>query len=162
MGTAERAAITYKNLKNDIRVGNVILIDDGLIEMKVIAIESTDIVCEVINGGFVSNHKGINVPGAILSMPFISEVDREDILFGIRMGYDYIAASFVRCADDVLAVRKILKDNGSKMKIISKIESMQGIDNLDEILEASDGIMVARGDMGVEVPLEEVPVLQKK
>ena len=138
------------------------MIDDGLIEMKVIAIESTDIVCEVINGGFVSNHKGINVPGAILSMPFISEVDREDILFGIRMGYDYIAASFVRCADDVLAVRKILKDNGSKMKIISKIESMQGIDNLDEILEASDGIMVARGDMGVEVPLEEVPVLQKK
>lgn len=162
MGTEKRAAITYKNLKNDIRVGNTILIDDGLIEMKVTAIEDTDIVCEVINGGFVSNHKGINVPGAVLSMPFISEVDREDILFGIQMGYDYIAASFVRCAEDVLAVRSILREHNSKMKIISKIESMQGIDNLDEILQASDGIMVARGDMGVEVPMEEVPVLQKK
>lgn len=162
MGTAERASITYKNLKNDIRVGTVILIDDGLIEMKVSAIEDTDIVCEVINGGYVLNHKGINVPGAVLSMPFISEVDREDILFGIQTGYDYIAASFVRCAEDVLAVRRILDEHGSKMKIISKIESMQGIDNLDEILEASDGIMVARGDMGVEVAMEEVPVLQKK
>ena len=162
MGTAERATITYKNLKNDIRVGSMILIDDGLIEMKVTDIGETDIVCEVINGGYVSNHKGINVPGATLSMPFISEVDREDILFGIEMGYDYIAASFVRCADDVLAVRNILEEHGSKMKIISKIESMQGIENLDEIIEASDGIMVARGDMGVEVPMEEVPVLQKK
>lgn len=162
MGTAKKATITYKNLKNDICVGNMILIDDGLIEMKVTAIEGADIVCEVINGGFVSNHKGVNVPGANLSMPFISETDREDILFGVQMGYDYIAASFVRCADDVLAVKKILEENGSKMKIISKIESMQGIDNLDEILQVSDGIMVARGDMGVEVPLEEVPVLQKK
>lgn len=161
-GTSNRATITYKNLKNDISVGNVILIDDGLIEMKVTAIEGTDIVCRVINGGYVSNHKGINVPGAILSMPYISEVDREDILFGVRMGYDYIAASFVRCADDVLAVRKIIEENGGRMKIISKIENMQGIDNLDEILEASDGIMVARGDMGVEIPMEEVPALQKK
>ena len=162
MGTAKRASITYKNLKNDIHVGNMILIDDGLIEMKVAAIEDTDIVCDVINGGYVSNHKGINVPGAVLSMPYISEVDREDILFGVQMGYDYIAASFVRCADDVLAVRKIIEENGGKMKIISKIESIQGIDNLDEILEVSDGVMVARGDMGVEVAMEEVPVLQKK
>lgn len=162
MGTAERATITYKDLKNDISVGNVILIDDGLIEMKVTAIEESDIVCEVINGGYVSNHKGINVPGATLSMPYISEVDREDILFGVRMGYDYIAASFVRCADDVLSVRKIIEENGGRMKIISKIENMQGIDHLDEILEVSDGIMVARGDMGVEIPMEEVPVLQKK
>ena len=162
MGTAKRASITYKNLKNDVEVGKSILIDDGLIELTIKAIEDTDIVCEVVNGGYVSNHKGINVPGAILSMPYISDVDRDDIIFGTKMGYDYIAASFVRCADDVLAVRKIIQDHNGKMKIISKIENMQGIDNLDEILEVSDGIMVARGDMGVEIPMEEVPVLQKK
>ena len=162
LGTAERASISYKNLKNDISVGTTILIDDGLIEMNVKAIEETDIVCEVINGGYVSNHKGINVPGVVLSMPYISEVDREDILFGVKMGYDYLAASFVRCREDVEAVRKLITDNGGKMKIISKIENMQGIDNIDEILEVSDGIMVARGDMGVEVPMEEVPILQKE
>ena len=162
LGTAERASISYKNLKNDISVGTTILIDDGLIEMTVKAIEETDIVCEVINGGYVSNHKGINVPGVVLSMPYISEVDREDILFGVKMGYDYLAASFVRCREDVEAVRKLITDNGGKMKIISKIENMQGIDNIDEILEVSDGIMVARGDMGVEVPMEEVPILQKE
>lgn len=162
LGTAERASITYKNLKNDVEVGKNILIDDGLIELTIKAIEETDIVCEVVNGGYVSNHKGINVPGAILSMPYISDVDKDDIIFGVKMRYDYIAASFVRCADDVLAVRKLIKDNGGSMKIISKIENMQGIDNLDEILEVSDGIMVARGDMGVEIPMEEVPILQKK
>ena len=162
LGTTERASISYKNLKNDISVGTTILIDDGLIEMTVKAIEETDIVCEVINGGYVSNHKGINVPGVVLSMPYISEVDREDILFGVKMGYDYLAASFVRCREDVEAVRKLITDNGGKMKIISKIENMQGIDNIDEILEVSDGIMVARGDMGVEVPMEEVPILQKE
>lgn len=162
MGTADRAAITYKNLKNDVEIGKSILIDDGLIELTIKAIDGTDIVCEVVNGGYVSNHKGINVPGAILSMPYISEVDKDDIIFGVKMGYDYLAASFVRCADDVLAVKKLIREHGGKMKIISKIENMQGIDNLDEILVVSDGIMVARGDMGVEIPLEEVPVLQKK
>ncbi|MCM1046113.1 MAG: pyruvate kinase [Candidatus Gastranaerophilales bacterium] len=162
MGTAERASISYKNLKNDISVGTTILIDDGLIEMKVQEIKGEDIVCQVINGGFVSNHKGVNVPGAILSMPYISQVDREDILFGAQMGYDVLAASFVRCRDDILEVRKILEEQGCKMKIIAKIENMQGIQNLEEIMEVSDGIMVARGDMGVEIPLEEVPVLQKK
>ncbi len=162
LGNAQRASITYKNLKNDVEIGKSILIDDGLIELTIKAIEDTDIVCEVINGGYVSNHKGINVPGAVLSMPYISDADRDDILFGVRMGYDYIAASFVRCADDVRAVRKIIEDNHGRMKIISKIENMQGIDNLDEILEASDGIMVARGDMGVEIPMEDVPILQKK
>lgn len=162
MGTAERATITYKNLKNDVEIGKSILIDDGLIELTIKAIEDNDIVCEVVNGGYVSNHKGINVPGAILSMPYISDVDREDIIFGVKMGYDYIAASFVRCADDVLAVRKLIEEHHGRMKVISKIENMQGIDNLDEILEVSDGIMVARGDMGVEIPLEEVPILQKK
>jgi len=162
MGNNKRASISYKNLKSDVTIGKTILIDDGLIELKVKAIEDTDIVCEVINGGYVSNHKGINVPGVLLSMPYISDVDKDDILFGVQMGYDYLAASFVRCADDVLAVRKLITDNGGRMKIISKIENMQGIDNLDEILEVSDGIMVARGDMGVEIPMEEVPILQKK
>ena len=162
LGTADRASITYKNLKNDVEIGKSILIDDGLVELTIKAIVDTDIVCEVINGGYISNHKGINVPGAILSMPYISDVDRDDILFGVKMGYDYLAASFVRCADDVLAVRKLIGEHGGRMKVISKIENMQGIDNLDEILAVSDGIMVARGDMGVEIPLEEVPVLQKK
>lgn len=162
MGTAEKAAISYKNLKNDISVGTTILIDDGLIEMQVEEINGEEIVCRVINGGFVSNHKGVNVPGAVLSMPYISEVDRSDILFGIEMGFDFLAASFARTKEDILEVRKILEEHGSRMKIIAKIENMQGIENLEDILNVSDGIMVARGDMGVEIPLEEVPVLQKK
>lgn len=162
MGTSEKATITYKNLKNDIEVGNSILIDDGLIEMHVEEITDTDIVCRVVNGGFVSNHKGVNVPGAILSMPYISEVDRNDILFGIEMGFDFLAASFARTKEDILEVRKILDEHNSPIKIIAKIENMQGIENLEEILSVSDGIMVARGDMGVEIPMEDVPVLQKK
>ncbi len=161
LGTSEKATITYKNLKNDISVGNTILIDDGLIEMQVEEITETDIVCQVMNGGFVSNHKGVNVPGAVLSMPYISEVDKEDILFGIEMGFDFLAASFARSKEDILEVRRILEEHNSPMKIIAKIENMQGIQNLDEILSVSDGIMVARGDMGVEIPLEDVPVLQK-
>lgn len=162
MGTAERATITYKGLKNDISIGTTILIDDGLIEMQVEQIAGNDIVCKVINGGFVSNHKGVNVPGAILSMPYISEVDREDIIFGVEHGYDFIAASFVRKKEDVLEVKKIIEDHGGKLKVIAKIENMQGITNLEEIISVSDGIMVARGDMGVEIPMEEVPVLQKE
>ncbi len=162
LGTKDRASITYKNLKNDVSIGKTILIDDGLIELRVKSIDGTDIVCEVINGGYVSNHKGINVPGAQLSMPYLSDVDKDDILFGIKMEYDFVALSFVRCADDVIAVRKLIEANNGKMRIISKIENMQGIDNLDDILEVSDGIMVARGDMGVEIPMEEVPILQKK
>ncbi len=161
LGTKEKASITYKNLKNDIRVGSTILIDDGKIEMNIEKIEGEEIHCRVMNGGKVSNHKGINAPGAILSMPYISEVDYNDIKFGAQMGYDFIAASFVRSKEDVLEVRKILDENNSKAQIIAKIENMQGIENLDEILEVSDGIMVARGDMVVEVPLEEVPSLQK-
>lgn len=162
MGTAQRASITYKNLRNDVSIGKTILIDDGLIALEVIDITETDILCQVINGGYVSNHKGINVPGVELTMPYISEVDKQDILFGIKMGYDYIAASFVRNREDVEQVRKLIKDNGGKMKIISKIENTQGLENLDEIIEVSDGIMVARGDMGVEVAMEEVPVFQKR
>lgn len=162
LGNHERASISYKNLKNDIGVGTTILIDDGLIEMNVEAIEGEEIICRVINGGMVSNHKGVNVPGAILSMPYISEVDRADIIFGAEMGFEFLAASFARTKEDILEVRQILKEHGSNMKIIAKIENMQGIENLEQILEVSDGIMVARGDMGVEIPLEEVPIMQKK
>lgn len=162
MGTNRTASITYQNLIHDIGVGTIILIDDGLIEMRVEEITDTDIVCHVVNGGPVSNHKGVNVPGAKLSMPYLSEADRKDILFGIDQGFDIIAASFVRSREDVLEIRKILEDHDSRIMIVSKIENMQGIDNLDEIIEVSDGIMVARGDMGVEVPLEEVPILQKQ
>ena len=161
MGTNEKASITYKNLKNDVKVGMTILIDDGKIEMTIEKITDTDIVCRVINGGFVSNHKGINAPGAVLSMPYISDVDRADITFCAQMGYDFLAASFARSKEDILEVRKILEENNSKAKIIAKIENMQGIENVEEILEVSDGIMVARGDMGVEIPLEDVPVIQK-
>ena len=161
-GTNEKVSITYKQLPNDVEEGMAILLDDGLIELKVDKVTATDIECTVINGGFVSNKKGVNVPGAELSMPFISDVDREDILFGIKMGFDFLACSFVRSKEDILEVRKILDENGAKTKVIAKIENMQGIRNLLEILEVSDGIMVARGDMGVEIPLEEVPVIQKK
>lgn len=162
LGNNEKAAITYKNLKDDIDVGTTILIDDGLIEMVVDEIDETDIICTVVNGGPISNHKGVNVPGAALSMPYISDVDRSDIMFGCDMGYDFIAASFVRCREDILEVRKILDEHNSPMKIIAKIENMQGIRNLEDILTVSDGIMVARGDMGVEIPMEEVPVIQKR
>lgn len=161
MGTRERATITYKNLKNDVKPGMTILIDDGKIEMMIETITDTDIVCCVVNGGMVSNHKGINVPGAVLSMPYVSEVDYEDIKFCAEMGYDFLAASFARTKEDILQVRKILDEHNGTAKIIAKIENMQGIENLEEILEVSDGIMVARGDMGVEIPLEEVPVIQK-
>ena len=162
LGTSERATITYKNLVNDVKPGNSILIDDGLIGLRVEEVTDKDIVCTVLNGGPVSNHKGVNVPGAKLTMPFIDKKDHEDIVYACEMGFDFIAASFVRCKEDVLEIREILKQYNSKIQIIAKIESVQGIENLAEILEVSDGIMVARGDMGVEVPMEEVPVIQKK
>lgn len=162
IGNNEKVSITYKNLKADVTEGMTILIDDGLIEMVVDEITETDIICTVVNGGPISNNKGVNVPGANLSMPYISDVDRSDIMFGCDMGFDFLAASFVRSKEDILEVRKIIDEHGSHMKIIAKIESMQGIKNLEEILEVSDGIMVARGDLGVEIPMEEVPVVQKK
>ena len=162
LGNNEKVTITYKGLKDDINVGTTILIDDGLIEMVVDEINETDIICSVVNGGPISNHKGVNVPGAALSMPYISDVDRSDIMFGCDMDFDFLTASFVRCKEDILEVRKIIEEHGSHMKIIAKIENMQGIRNLDEILEAADGIMVARGDMGVEIPMEEVPIVQKQ
>lgn len=162
LGNQEKVTITYKNLKDDIDVGTTILIDDGLIEMVVDEIDEADIICTVVNGGPISNHKGVNVPGAVLSMPYISDADRSDIMFGCDMGFDFIAASFVRCREDILEVRKILDEHNSRMKIIAKIENMQGIRNLEDILTVSDGIMIARGDMGVEIPMEEVPVIQKQ
>ncbi len=162
VGDETRASITYKELTNDIKEGMSILIDDGLIEMKVEKIQGNDIICTVMNGGFVSNKKGVNLPGAILSMPFISEKDRADIMFAIEYKFDFIAASFTRNKEDVLEVKKILEEHNSPIQIIAKIENMQGIDNLEEILEVADGIMVARGDMGVEIPMEEVPVIQKR
>ena len=162
LGTAERATITYKGLKNDVSKGQTILIDDGKIEMVIENISDTEIICRVVNGGPVSNHKGINVPGAILSMPYISDVDRADIIFCAKMGFDFLAASFARTKEDILEVRALLNEHKSTAKIIAKIENMQGIMNLEDILSVSDGVMVARGDMGVEIPLEEVPVAQKK
>lgn len=162
MGDETKAAISYKGLVKDVKPGYDILIDDGLIGMKVNEVTDKEIVCTVTNGGPVSNKKGINVPHAELSMPFISEQDRSDILFGCDIDFDFIACSFTRTAEDIREVRSILDEKGSKMQIIAKIESMQGVNNIEEILEVADGVMVARGDLGVEVPLEEVPSIQKR
>lgn len=175
IGDHTRVSITYKDLADDLKAGDHVLIDDGLIAMEVVEIRPaaggkadsdgkipTDIVCRVLNGGVVSNKKGVNVPNVELSMPYISEKDYSDIVFGVENEYDFIAASFVRTADDVLEIRKILEEkDGSEIKIIAKIENMQGVQNIDDIIRVSDGIMVARGDMGVEIPLEDVPVIQK-
>ena len=162
-GDEERVSITYKELYKDVKPGDSILIDDGLIGLEVEEIEGSDIHCVVINGGIVSNKKGINLPGVNVNMPFISQKDREDILFGIQEEFDFIAASFTRTADDVLEIRKILDENGGRdLNIIAKIENQQGVDNIDSIIEVADGIMIARGDMGVEIPLEDVPVIQKE
>ncbi|MGN1022040.1 MAG: pyruvate kinase, partial [Lachnospiraceae bacterium] len=163
LGDQNRVSISYKDLPHDVKPGGTVLIDDGLIGLTVDSVTDTEIHCTVKNGGPVSNHKGVNVPGADLSMPFISEQDRSDLIFGCKCGFDYVAASFTRSAEDIREMRYILCNNGgSRIKIIAKIESTQGVKNFDEILEAADGIMVARGDLGVEVPLEDVPILQKR
>lgn len=161
-GTAERCSITYAGLPNDVKKGTVILIDDGLIELSVESVHGNDIVCRVLNGGKVSDNKGINVPNVRLSIPFLSERDKSDIKFGVETGFDFIAASFVRSARDILDIREYLASLGNTdIKIIAKIENMEGVRNADDILSVSDGLMVARGDLGVEVPLEEIPVIQK-
>ena len=163
LGNKERFHITCKELFDDVNVGNTLLIDDGKITLNVIKVEPDTITCKFLNGGEVKNHKGINAPGINLSMPFISEKDYEDIKFGCEQHVDAFALSFVRTADDVLQVRKLLAEFGTpNIEIISKIESQQGVANLDEILKVSDGIMVARGDLGVEVAPELVPMYQKK
>ena len=161
-GTAEKVSITFAGLPADVKPGDAILIDDGLIELRVEETTSTDIRCTVINGGPVSNRKGVNVPNVSLSMPYLSERDKSDVLYGIKAGFDFIAASFVRNAQDVQLLRDLLKENGGEdIKIISKIENAEGVHNIDEIIRVSDGIMIARGDMGVEIPFEQVPKIQK-
>lgn len=162
MGTAERVSISYKDLPNDVKVGERILIDDGLIEMRIADVTPTEITCDILNSGMISNRKGVNVPGVRLSMPYLSEQDKLDIEFGVKTGFDFIAASFVRTAKDVEDVRSLLaKCGGQKTKIVAKIENAEGVKNIDDILRVTDGVMVARGDMGVEIPFEEIPVLQK-
>ena len=162
LGDEHRATISFPGLVNDVKPGDGILMDDGLIGMKVKKAEGTEIVCEVLNGGAISNKKGINVPNVDVSMPFISEQDKSDIEFGCRLGFDFIACSFTRSADDIREVRKILDENGSRMQVIAKIENIQGVRNIEDIIEAADGVMVARGDLGVEVPMEDFPILQKR
>ena len=161
-GTNECVSITYKELYKDVQPGGHILVDDGLVDLEVQDIAGKDIVCKVINAGVIGDKKGVNVPGANLKMPFISKKDHDDLLFGIQEGFDFVAASFTRTANDIREVRKILKENGGEeIQIIAKIENSEGIDNIDEIIRCADGIMVARGDLGVEIPAEEVPYLQK-
>ena len=162
MGNQEMCTVSYKGLAEDVKPGDTILIDDGLVGLTVQEVKGDDIVCKVQNSGIVKNHKGVNVPGVKVNLPAITEKDRSDIEFGIEQGIDFIAASFVRKVSDVLAIREILEANNAEhIKIISKIENQEGVDNLDEIIAVSDGIMVARGDLGVEIPTEEIPVVQK-
>ena len=163
IGNKERVSVSYKELYKDIKIGTQILIDDGKIELQVKEIKGKDVVCEVMNGGMLGNRKSINLPGTHVNLPSLKEKDIQDLKDGCMADFDFVAASFVRSGEDVRAIRKVLDENGGKdIKIISKIENQEGIDNLDEIIELSDGIMVARGDLGVEIPFYEVPIMQKK
>lgn len=163
VGDDTQASVTFKNLPHDVHEGDRILIDDGLVGMIVLSTTEISIQCKVVNGGILGDKKGINIPGVSISMPYISDKDRSDIIFGVENGFEYIAASFTRSAQDILDIKKILDEfGGNKVRIIAKIENAEGVINIDDILRISDGIMVARGDMGVEIPLEEVPVLQKR
>lgn len=162
-GDNEKCSITFKGLPDDINRGDKILVDDGLIEMEVESKTSTDIVCRVMNEGVIASHKGINVPGVELSLPFISDVDKSDIAFAVEQDFDFIAASFTRNHEDIINLRHELeKNNCNNIRIVAKIENGQGVDNIDDIIRVSDGIMVARGDLGVEIPMEEIPIIQKK
>ena len=161
-GDEEKVSITYKDLPADLTIGNRVLIADGLIELKVLSIRGADIICEVVNGGDLTDRKGVNVPGVTTKLPFMNDIDRSDILFGIENDFDYIAASFARSADDIKEMKDFIESNGGGfIKLISKIENHDGVRNIDEIIRVSDAIMVARGDMGVEIPFEEIPHLQK-
>jgi len=163
LGDKDRIPVSYSNLPADVSVGSTILIDDGLIGLRVEEVKGTEIVCRITNGGQIKSKKGVNVPGVSINLPALTEKDAADIRFGIEQGIDFIAASFVRKASDVLAIRAILEQhNAQHIQIISKIENQEGVDNLAEILEVSDGLMVARGDLGVEIPAEEVPLVQKR
>ena len=162
LGTPSKISITYPDLYQDVQAGTSILIDDGLIELRVEQTQEQDILCRVLNDGAVSNHKGINVPDVHLSIPYLSDKDKSDIQFGIEQGVDFVAASFVRTADDVQQLRMLLDENGgAHINIIAKIENQQGVENIDGIVSLADGVMIARGDMGVEIPAEDVPPIQK-
>ena len=161
VGDETRGYINYAGLAEDVKPGDRILIDDGLIELHVREVNGTDIVCRIENGGELGEKKGVNVPGVRVKLPALTDKDKEDIRFGVDAGFDSVAASFVRNADAIREIREILDEKGSAMQIIAKIENEEGIENIDSIIEASDGIMVARGDMGVEIPAEKVPHIQK-
>ncbi|MDE1315077.1 pyruvate kinase PykF [Vibrio aestuarianus] len=162
VGNKDTVAVTYAGFANDLTVGNTILVDDGLIEMEVIATTATEVKCKVLNNGALGENKGVNLPNVSVNLPALSEKDKADLKFGCEQGVDFVAASFIRKADDVREIRELLTANGgASIQIISKIENQEGVDNFDEILELSDGIMVARGDLGVEIPAEEVIFAQK-
>lgn len=161
VGDETRGYINYAGLAEDVKPGDRILIDDGLIELHVREVNGTDIVCRIENGGELGEKKGVNVPGVRVKLPALTDKDKEDIRFGVDAGFDFVAASFVRNADAIREIREILDEKGSAMQIIAKIENEEGIENIDSIIETSDGIMVARGDMGVEIPAEKVPHIQK-
>ncbi|MEG1687482.1 MAG: pyruvate kinase, partial [Angelakisella sp.] len=163
LGDATQVAVTYQNLPHDVAKGTRILLDDGLIELRVLEVKNnTDVICTVLNNGKISDRKGVNLPGTRISMPYLSETDRNDILFGIEQGFDFVAASFARSAQDIMDIRQVLTQHGGRsIKIIAKIENAEGVANIDQILKTADGIMVARGDLGVEIDLQEIPILQK-
>ena len=160
-GTKEICSITYKDLPQDVAPGGTIMLDDGLIKLQIQTVNDTDIVCTVLNNGEIKNKKGVNVPGVHLSMPYMSQRDKDDIIFGIEQGFDFIAASFVRTAQDVYEIRNLLNEYDSNIRIIAKIENREGVNNIDSILAAADAVMVARGDLGVEIDFTELPGIQK-
>ncbi len=162
VGTAERFTVSYKGLAKDLNVGDIVLLDDGYVSVKVLEITGEDIVCEILNSGYMKDRRGVNVPGVTLNFEFMSEKDKNDIIWACENNLDFIAASFIRNADDMNEILEVVKSqNNDHIQIVPKIESQDGVENFDAILELSDGIMVARGDLGVEVPAEEVPVIQK-
>ena len=160
-GTKEICSITYKDLPQDVHEGGIIMLDDGLIMLRIEKVTDTDITCTVLNNGKIKTKKGVNVPGVHLSMPYLSQRDRDDIIFGVQQGFDFIAASFVRTAQDVYDIRNLLNEYDSNIRIIAKIENREGVDNIDSILSAADAVMVARGDLGVEIDFTELPGIQK-
>lgn len=161
LGNKDKIHINYKGLTQDVQRDNIILLDDGLIALKVLEVSGANVFCEILNGGELSNRKGVNIPGVNVSLPAITEKDIADIKFGVEQGLDFIAASFIRSANDALEIRKVLEDLNSDINIIAKIENQQGVNNVDEIIMVTDGLMVARGDLGVEIPAEDVPLVQK-
>lgn len=162
-GNTQECSISYSELYKDVNIGGTILVDDGLINFEIIDIKGKDIICKVLNDGVIKNHKGVNVPNVSINLPSVTEKDKDDLVFGCKMGVDFVAASFIRKASDIKEIRDLLnKNNGKNIQIIAKIESQEGVNNIDSILEVADGIMVARGDMGVEIPIEKVPIIQKK